>query len=637
MRRTGDSKGSTGRTVAVALALLVAVPAVAFAAQGQLEFYQAADRTEVGTEDVFQLTVVTSNAPAGAQLKLPSSPDFEVLSRSESTQMSYQLLGGGPGVIKQVRKYVLLMRANRAGSLIIPPSTLSGEGKTWRTEPVKMTVKRGRLGNARAQAQASNSPFDQLRNFPGFGQFQGFPDDEPDQGDPDEDSAPDISVPRNSSDLFVRSVVDKKEVTVGEQVTLTLYIYSRVDLSEVSQLSMPKLDGFWSEDIDSPTQLSGTPRVINGLPYREYMLKRRALFPVKPGQVEISPAEVDVVTGFLFAGQRVHRVGNTVTIDVKPLPVQGKPPSFNASNVGSWRLSTEVSASQVELGQPVTVRVILDGRGNLHNVGMPPLSAPASMRVFDPTTTDKVNTVRGKFGGRKVQEYLVMPQQTGAFTLPAIAFNYFDPDSGRYEVSRTDPISLQVTPGSGGNATALKGPTTETGEQKNVLNAGGLRPLRYQAAFGTSVPLWKRPFFLPVAAAPVVAWLAFGLIGFARARLAHEDAGTRKKRQARAARKRLAEAERLQATGKPDQFYGEVERAVLGFLEAKLGVPVVGLTRDKLAEAMSSSGVPEARRRQVLEVLDQCDLGRFAPGTADTARGKVLDAAEDAMEGWDAR
>lgn len=53
-----------------------------------------------------------------------------------------------------------------------------------------------------------------------------------------------------------------------------------------------------------------------------------------------------------------------------------------------------------------------------------------------------------------------------------------------------------------------------------------------------------------------------------------------KKRQARAAKKRLAGAEKLLAKGSTGDFYAEVERALTGFMSARLGLAVAGLTRD---------------------------------------------------------
>jgi hypothetical protein len=606
------------------LALLAAAPAWA-----EIEFYQSVDRTEVGTEDTFRLTVVTVDAPASAQVRLPRSNDFEVISTSRSSQRSIQLSGGGPAVIQDVTKHVVVMRAARVGKLTIPPSVLEVEGRTLRTESVQITARRGRLGPAPGQANRRQNLPDPFRNFP-------MPDPFEEQEEGGEDMA--VGIPRGDSDLFLRTSLDKDEVYVGEQTTLSLYIYSRVDLSSVDSVTMPKLEGFWSEEVDSPTQLSGEQRVIDGIPYRAYLLRRRALFPVKAGTLSITPAEADITTGFLFAGHRVHRVSNAMKVKVKPLP-QGAPPGFNAANVGNWTLSTDVSQTSVELGQPVTVKVILEGVGNLKNVSPPKLTGPESLKIYDPTTADRLSNNKTRVQGKRVLEYLVMPQRTGTFTLPALEFPYFDPRAERYDVARTEPITLTVEAGAGGVASLGGNTPTQAAdaanEQKNVLTGGGLRPLRYQARFEAPArPVWLQPFFLPAVLAPLGLLLGAAVLGQVRGKLLSETESGRNKQQAKAARKRLAEAEKLRAQGGAGAFYGEVEKAVLDFLSARLGAPVGGLTRDALAEKLASAGVAEERRKRVLFVLEACDMGRFG-GAELSEREKVLDDAAAAMEGWD--
>ncbi|MET0400991.1 MAG: BatD family protein [Cystobacter sp.] len=631
MRRIGS-----GLAAWAALCLLVA----ALPAWAQVEFYQTVDRTEVGTDDVFQLTVVVVDPPDNAQVQFPAPEDFEVLSSSQSTQRSIEMSGGGPPVIQTVRKHVLMMRAQRAGNLTLPPAVLSAGGRTWRTDAVKMTVRRGRVSPPGGQAQAGRQRMqDPFRNFPPpFGgmndPFAEEEEEESARGAPQED----VRIPRGDSDLFVRATLDKKQAYVGEQVTLSLYIYSRVDLSSVDSVSMPKLEGFWSEDVESPTQLTGEQRIVNGIPYRTYLLRRRALFPMKTGTLSITPAEADITTGMLFVGHRVHRVSNPLAVEVKPLP-PGGPRGLATAQVGEWTLSMEASQQRVELGQPVTVKVILEGAGNVKNVTPPRLEAPPAFKVYDPTTTDKMLPSKVRVQGRRIQEYLVMPQRTGTFSLPALEFPYFDPKKGRYEVASTQPLEIIVEPGAGGATAGPSSPSASpadaAAEPKNVLTAGGLRPLRYQARFeAPAAAVWQRPFFLPAVLAPVGLMLALGLGGLMRGRMSEQDEGSRNRKRARAARKQLAEAEKLRE-GNSSAFYGEVEKALLNFLAARLHVPVGGLTRDALDAKLTEAGVEEARRQRVRFVLEACDTGRFAPGAEQAARERILDDAAAVMEGWD--
>ncbi|QQR42952.1 protein BatD [Myxococcus xanthus] len=628
MRRTGSALG----VVFAVFALLATAPA--WAASDDLDFYQTADREEVGTEDTFRLTVVVVDAPANAQVKLPESDDFSILSSSRSSQRSISLSGGGPAVIQDVTRHVLVMQATRAGRLKIPPSQITVRGKTYRTQPVELTVKAGRVGGAPSPGQAGRGggrqpdPFSSIQS-----QMQQMEEAFGDMMEPDRPT-----IPRGDSDLFLRASLDRDNVYVGEQVTLSLYIYSRVDLSSVDAVTMPKLEGFWTEEVESPTQLSGEQRVVDGIPYRAYLLRRRAIFPVKSGTLSITPAEADITTGFLFAGHRVHRVSNALKVKVKPLP-PGGPEDMPNAHVGNWRLSMDVSQTRVELGQPVTVKVSLEGVGNVKNVTPPALKGPAALKIYDPTTTDKVSPQRHRVQGRRVMEYLVMPQRTGSFTLPALEFTYFDPRARKYEVARTDPVTITVEAGAGGaSSIASASPQSssdQANEQKNVLTAGGLRPVRYQARFeAPGVPVWKRGFFVPTVLAPLGLLLGVALIGGVRGRLALRSEAGRGRQQAKAARKRLADAEKLQSSGDVGAFYGEVEKALHGFLEARLGMPVVGLTREVLAEKLTAGGADAERRAKVLFVLEACDFGRYGGGGDPAERQKVMDAAAAAMEGW---
>jgi TPR repeat protein len=266
------------------------------------------------------------------------------------------------------------------------------------------------------------------------------------------------------SDLFLRASLDRDEVLVGEQTTLSLYLYSRVELSSVDDITLPKLEDFWSEEVERPTVLSGEQRTVNGISYRAYLLRRQALFPAKAGTLTITSVEADITTGFLFNGHQVHRVSNELEVKVKPLP-PGAPPGFASANVGSWKLSMEVSPASMELGQPFTVRVILDGLGNVTNVTPPKLTAPEGFKVFEPITRNELPPVQ-KQGllGRRMQEYMVVPLRAGTFTLPAMEFPSFDLHRRMYDVARTEPVTVTVKGGAGGVAALSSTPPSTKSE-----------------------------------------------------------------------------------------------------------------------------------------------------------------------------
>jgi hypothetical protein len=612
MRRTGSQAALAIALVAVAL-LVAAGRALA----AEPVVTQDVDRTEVGVDDTFVLTVRAVDAPSGSTIQLPDVPDVETLSTSRGTRSSIQFGSGGPRV-RQTSTLTARMRANRVGRLTLPPAELHTPSGVFKSQPLTLTVRKDHVPDPRAGASRPRP--DPFAGISPFGE--------------DEDNPFDVFQRRQAAgerDLFLRGELDKREVYEGEQATLSLWIYARVDLSRVDAVTMPKLDGFWSEDVESPKELTGEMRTVEGVPYRAYLLKRLALFPVKAGNREIGPVEADITTGFMFAGRREHRASQPLTLRVKPLP-PGAPAGFQPSAVGTWTLATELSAGRVELGTPVTLRVTLDGRGNIKDLVLPRPTLPAALKLYDPTTTDKTSSVRGRIQGRRVQEYLVLAQRTGTFELPSIDLAYFDPETRRYEHARTEPLSLTVAPGAG--SAPVGGPSVGAEPNaRNVLTASALRPLRVQAVLDRPWPPWRQPWFLGALIAPPLLFIGAGLGSWVRRVRAQSDPRTELRRRQQRALARIASLRRK--SGLDDaSFCGEVDGALSEGLAARLEVPVAGLTREMLLQRLALAGAPDEVQACVARVQDGCDEVRFAPGVARLDRQRLLADAQAALGQW---
>lgn len=602
----------TGSALLALLSTSVALPALA----GEVQFYMSVDRQKVGTEDTFTLEIVVGGAPQGAVVQFPPPKDFEVLSKAVSDQMSFSAGMGGAGVITTLRKHTLTLRALKTGHLTIPGAVLATSGKELRASPVSLEVVEGRLSAERPRR--SRTPFGLP---PGFG----FPDDDL------QSLVEEPDLPTSDSDLFLRATLDKAEAVVGEQLTYSLSIFSRVALSSVDNVKPPKLDGFFSADVKAPTTLMPEQRLINGVPYQQYLLRSRAIFPLKTGTISIEAAEADITTGSLFAGRRLSRKSNPVKVTVHPLP-----PGGTSTLVGQWRLTREVAQTQVALGEPVQVKVKVQGRGNVQSVRLPPLNAPAAFRTYDPEAKDNVEVKGNALVGQRTVEYTLLPQQTGTFLLPAMRLEYFDPSSKAYEATTAEPVAIVVGPASRAAPSASTAVAEGADTPKNQLVGGGLKPIRHTASFESSAgPLWSRGWFLPLALAPV-AFSLLGLgVGLVRQRSGRRSPEALQRLKANAAKKRLLSAQRLAAAGSTGDFYAEVEHALTSFLEAKLGTPLKGLTRPELtARLEGTTAAPEVRQR-VAAVFELCDLGRYAPGMGEpSARRRALEDAAAAMEGW---
>ena len=589
------------------LALLLSLPAFAAA---EVELSAAADATEIALDGTLTLRITVSYASKGdsGELQLPAFNDFEVVNQSRSEQVSFTFVNGAPSFRRTVLTAIALS-PKRLGELTIEPAKLDARGKISQTQPIRVRVVPA--GQAQRSGQASPDP---LAN---------------DRVPPDVDPFADVHP--GQRDLLLRAAVDNERPFVGQQVTYSLYLLARANVSSIERLQVPRLDGFWSEDLEAPQQLVPEQRILDGVPYTSYLLRRRALFPLRPGKATIDPAEVQVLTGFgmLFSRGTARRSSQALHLEVQPLP-PGKPAGFDSGNVGQWTLTASAEPSGVAVGQPVTFRLVASGRGNVRDLRLPKLAGIDGVRAYDPTTTDKESIERGQVNGTRTVEQLLVPERTGAVEIPALTMEIFDPAQRQYRTLRTNPIAVPVVAAQAGQAVA-------TPQAQNLLAGGGLRPIRLRlGSVQRATPPWAAGWFWPALALP-----PFGLallLGFAGLRrMLHVDPGDKRIRLARsAAARRLRGARALLQRGEPLAFYGEIVRAVTGYLADKQGVAAAGLTRDELVAALSARGHSEETVRRLVRVLDDCDRARFAPGSGEApAREALLGRADQVLNELD--
>lgn len=619
------------RIGSAAIALLVlGLAAPARGAKDDVEFYASVSEDEIGLDDTVTLTVTLNSAGEANHLSLPEPADFEVLSKEHSDQMSFAFGTGGTPQVRHARVYTLRLRPRRTGNLVIPEASVVVRGSKHLTAKITVHVVPGTVAKKPTVKKIPPA-------VPGFptNPFAGLPgmDDDDSPFDPWAGSIDDLAGKAGEQDLFLRCVLDKKAVWLGEQITMSIYLMSRVDISGVEGFKMPKLDGFWAEDLESPNQIAPEIKYLNNVPYRMYLLKRRALFPTQSGKLTVEGVEVEVQTGFggIFGSKKVHRQSPNQVIDVRPLPKDGVPAGFESVNVGEWRLTADTAEARGAVGQPVTLKAVLSGKGNLRSITTPRLKPPPNTKVFEPTVTDKVTIEKLRFGGSKVVEIILVPERTGELVIPGLEWSYFSPVQKRYETLRTREIRIPVSAGAVAGTSGTPGVIPGVGGT-NVLS-GGLKPIRYHAELRSqSAPLWSRGFFGPLLALPVLAYAGLALMERIRDSVRRGDGDRRTRRAGSRARRRLKEARRLQTAGKAKDFYAEVTRALTDYVGDKLRRPVVGLTRPELTATLQRAGAHHPAVQQLVGALDACDAGRFAPGPQGAQMEAVLDAAQKAME-----
>jgi hypothetical protein len=452
------------------LVLLAALFAAGARAAEDIHLSASTDADEVALDGTLNLRItvtVASKAPV-SNVELPDFKDFDIVNRSQSEQMSFEFSGGTPSFRRTIVTNVALTPKHE-GSATIEPARVSYSGKSYQTQPIPVRV----LGAGQAQARRAPPPPSR---------------------DPEEDPFQGIGAQLGMRDLVLRATVDREKPYIGQQVTYSLYLLARASVSGIDKLRVPRFDGFWSETLEEPQQLVAEARIVDGVPYRSFLLRKRALFPLRAGRIEIDPAEVDVLTGFgmLFSRASVHRASQTIALDVQPLPTAGRPAGFDVGNVGTWTLGTSVEPLTVSVGQPVTFKLVAQGRGNVRDLRLPHLGQVPGLRAYDATTSDKETVEQGQLTGTRTVEQLLVPERTGDLTIPSLSMDIFDPAQKAYRTVRTEPVRLLVHAAEPGTAASVLLPA------QNLLAAGGLRPIRLrlrEASIGA--PPWSQGWFWP--------------------------------------------------------------------------------------------------------------------------------------------
>ena len=602
----------TGRALLAAAALL-ALPALALAAGMSIQ--ASLDREELALDELVTLEVRVESSVAPT-LSLPAQGfDFDVVSRASSRSTSINMGGGGGMKVQQTFSFQFGLRPRRAGDLAIPPiEVVAGEAR-GETQPLSVKVlPAGAATNRPARPGQPAPPVFGFPSSPGAGAGQNGRSSRAWHG--------------WERDLQLSVEVDRSEVFLGEQVTASVWVLSPVGVAETGNFKPPAYDGFWTEQLEVPRELTQQIRKRDGLPLRAYLLQRIALFPTRAGPLELGPHSIDLLVrvasndSFYPFGdvQRVSRRSQPITITVKPLPAWA-PARFDAVNVATATLTASLGPKGAALGQPLTLRLVAAGEGNVKAWSLPALPTLAGVRAFTPTSSDQLKPRGLKFAGSRIVETVLVPEVAGPLVIPPLSWTLFDPKTGAYRELKTAEIRVEVAGGPATPASGLSSPA------RNALFPG-LRPLRPAGPLaragspGSSWPLWAF-LFVPVAAFLV-------LLAVDRVRERHlADGGARRVRIAgRVARKRLATASSLLAGPDPAPFFAEVERALIGYCTDKLGRPAVGLSRDALARALAEAGAHPPALRALSAALDACDAGRFG---GLLAREELLETAGRAM------
>lgn len=611
--------------------VLLSLAVVAAAAQTSI---QVQTHNVVDLNEQFSVTFVIEGENSASDFSWECPEDFDLVWGPQKSSSSSISIINGKRTSSRQASYTYILMPKSEGEFTLPPASAKVKGSEIVSRPVTVSVIRQDSSSSGQSGQQQGIPSDPSAS--GSGNRQSGGRNGGSQGGNGSGGVEQAS----TGDIFLNLSLDRTNVVVGQPINATLKIYQRTSLSGFENASFPSFSGFWSQEVEAPTNIEFTRENYNGKIYDAAVLRRYVLIPQQTGKLTIEPAElvclvnvrVQSRTGSIFDGffddiQTVRRKvsSQAVTVNVSPLP-SGAPASFGGG-VGKFSISAKLAKDKLKAHEANSLIVTVSGRGNVSLLEAPKVSFPLDMEVYDTKITDK--SAKGSLSGSKEFEFPFIPRSAGEFTIEPIQYSYYDVDAGKYVAVQTQPLPLTVEKG----ADIPSGGTVVPGVQQNDV-----RSLGQDIRFISTKPVrlsGKGEFFvgsalfmalcLALLLVSALCWFAFRRMAARRA----DVAGSRNRRATKKALKQLKTASVFLRQNLYTAFYEELHKALLGFISDKLNIPMSELNKENISSRLAEGGVPEETVTAFVGLIDDCEFARYSPSAGNEAMQAHFDKAAE--------
>jgi len=466
----------------------------------------------------------------------------------------------------------------RAGTFTIPSIIIDISGKKFTTSPMTLSVS--------GQGQPNPAPGQPV--VPGQPAAPGSPATPPSQ-------------PALQRLYFAEWVLAKTTAYVGEAIPaeLRLYVDSQVRWG-IQQMPNASGDGFILQKFPQPRKATAQR---DGRTY-DILVFKSALIPAKAGKLTLPATDIDFIAtvpqkrqrrsnlprmpgfpdmfndpffdnAFNFQQQQVKTQTTPVELEIKPLPLAGRPKHFSGA-VGTFTMTTGASPARVKAGDPITVTCTISGIGSFDRMEAPYIAEEPGWRAYPPSAKFKANDEVNVSGSKTFETALIA--DSAKDRLPKIEFTFFDPDKEKY-VTLADESNLITVDGT------VAAPTPAVASQPNAAAPAATPQPKVTDIFYIQTentgwglvfePAWRtRGFWL------TQLLLLVGFVGLQGWRIQHARLNDQRLRRAAALRETLAcllKALRQQPMS-PGEFYDSAMRVLQ--IEAALTSAAIRAERD---------------------------------------------------------
>ena len=565
--------------------ILLLVSVLCSAASNEFTVKVSSSTVEVGQQ--FQVTF-TINA-AGGNFTPPSFENFQVAG-SPSQAQSMQVINGK---VTQSNSISYILIAQKKGTFTIGAASVKIDSKTRKTKPITIKVVGNNPNGAAAQRDKNQQRKTEAQKLKEY--------------------------------VFVRSTVDKREVYVGEKVTVTYKLYSRLNLNGVELESPTRFTGFWTQDLTTlyRRNIQKGREQYKGQTYEVVELQQTLLYPQRSGdltidglsiiakvQIQRKPRNRSEQIWGAYDMKEVIAGSAPIKLKVKAFPTKGKPDNFGGA-VGSFNMKMTVNKDSLVANESANVKIVINGKGNLPLINAPKIDFPVDFEVYDPETKERIKTDYNGSTGKKTFDYLVIPRHSGEFKLKPFAFSYFDLKTKQYKTITADPINFFVEKGDDEENVIYSGRRKEDieliGTDIRFIHINNL------ALYEADDYFYGSKLFYLILLAIVLVGILIVFIAKRNKAIRSDSSGLRKSKASKIAKKRLAQAKKHLDAKENIKFYEEISTAIFGYFADKFNLEAADISQEKIIELLDENGHSGDTKISVQTILEETEMARFAP------------------------
>lgn len=587
------------------------------------------DKRSVRVGEEIHLTIRIAGSQGNVQApRLPTFKNFDTYYTGRASHITFI---NGQSSSSVEFSYSLVPR--QPGSYTLEAIEVFVNNQRFATPPVQIEVQEGGAANA------GNYP----PNRPPFGggqppqqqQQQTWQPQAPAQSSSVTQEPP-LSFQPEDDNIFVKAWVDKTEVYPNEQILLTYSLYTRYDTRLEGFEEEPQVSGFWIEEFPMERDVRKEAVRVNSKRYVKADLRKMALFPTAPAEYTIRPGVLKAsirqeaqqnsiydeffddsfFSGGSFFSRRENRTLKppVIQLKVKPFPEEGKPESFQGA-VGNFRISATLDKTTVKQNEPVTMKMVIEGDGNIETLNKPKTPELTGFKVYDADTSSNLFKTGNVIGGRKTFEIVFIPLEAGGKKLPAMEFTYFNPIQARYVTVKTPEFNLNVTP----SEQTFKLPESLSGQdilkQEVKRENQDIRFIRDKMPDTRSGRVKDTIFKALVFGDVFLTFLIF--VGFLKERqemIFARDVSLKRRSVARSrAEARMRKLKSFARLEDPGKYFEEVEKIMTQYLSDKFNISAYGATRFELEQQLENVlGPQDPLFQEIRGFYDLCEEARFA-------------------------